>query len=442
MTREKWKIPEQRGALLVLTALLLPVFFACAGVAVDLGSMYAHKSNLQNAVDAAALAGAAGYIAGEETAEYHPGANTMSDEYLKADLGKGYQNVIDKDFQAQTVSGKTYYRVKVTQKSPVYFMTLLGLDSLMDVSADAVALVGSETSGTPDFEFKDLISVKTIGDLASLASGGSTGGNNGRLHEIFAEKAKRSGISGRSRLDLMMVRAGLPLLGSEFLAISAGLSLLVFVIFALATLNPVTGLLAVLLFLAADFVFVQRRISKRLNNFQRQLADCLSLVANSLRAGFSFLQTMEIISREMEPPMSTEFEKVMRDTSLGKSLDEALHDMDERVGSADFSLVVTAVLIQQQVGGNLATILDTIRETISERIRIRREVNTLTAQGKMSGIVLACIPVALALFFYVSSPEYLEPLLTTDIGKMAIIGALFLVIVGFVIIRKIVDIKV
>ena len=165
-------------------------------------------------------------------------------------------------------------------------------------------------------------------------------------------------------------------------------------------------------------------------------------MANSLRAGFSFLQTMEIISREMEPPMSTEFERVMRDTSLGKSLDEALHDMDERVGSADFSLVVTAVLIQQQVGGNLATILDTIRSTITERIRIRREVNTLTAQGKMSGIVLACIPVALALFFYISSPEYLTPLLTTDIGKVAIIGTVFLVIVGFIIIRKIVDIKV
>lgn len=264
-----------------------------------------------------------------------------------------------------------------------------------------------------------------------------------RLHEIFAEKARRTGsTSRRSRLDLMMVRAGLPLLGSEFLAISAGGALLVFIIFALATRNPVTGLLALLLFLAADFVFVQRRITKRLNNFQRQLADCLSLVANSLRADFSFLQTMEIISREMEPPMSTEFERVMRDTSLGKSLDEALHDMDERVGSADFSLVVTAVLIQQQVGGNLATILDTIRSTITERIRIRREVNTLTAQGKMSGIVLACIPVALALFFYITSPEYLTPLLTTDIGKIAIIGTVFLVIVGFIIIRKIVDIKV
>lgn len=264
-----------------------------------------------------------------------------------------------------------------------------------------------------------------------------------RLHEIFAEKARRTGsTSRRSRLDLLMVRAGLPLLGSEFLAISAGLSLFVFVIFALATFNPVTGLLAAFLFLAADFVFVQRRVSRRLNSFQRQLADCLSLVANSLRAGFSFLQTMEIISREMEPPMSTEFERVMRDTTLGKSLDEALHSMDERVGSADFSLVVTAVLIQQQVGGNLATILDTIRETISERIRLRREIGTLTAQGRATGIILACIPVVLALFFYTLAPSFIQPLITTTIGHIAIGAAILLEIVGFIVIYKIVDIKI
>ena len=263
-----------------------------------------------------------------------------------------------------------------------------------------------------------------------------------RLHEIFAEKAKRAGSSRRSRLDLLMVRAGLPLLGSEFLAISAGLSLFVFIIFALAAFNPVTGLLAAFLFLAADFVFVQRRVSRRLNNFQRQLADCLSLVANSLRAGFSFLQTMEIISREMEPPMSTEFERVMRDTSLGKSLDEALHDMDERVGSADFSLVVTAVLIQQQVGGNLATILDTIRETISERIRLRREIGTLTAQGRATGIILACIPIALFMFFYLTSPEFIKPLLTTSIGHLAIGAAVVMEVIGFIVINRIVNIKI
>lgn len=264
-----------------------------------------------------------------------------------------------------------------------------------------------------------------------------------RLHEIFAEKARRTGsTSRRSRLDLLMVRAGLPLLGSEFLAISAGLSLFVFIIIALATFNPVTGLLAAFLFLAADFVFVQRRVSRRLNNFQRQLADCLSLVANSLRAGFSFLQTMEIISREMEPPMSTEFERVMRDTSLGKSLDEALHDMDERVGSADFSLVVTAVLIQQQVGGNLATILDTIRETISERIRLRREIGTLTAQGRATGIILACIPIALFMFFYLTSPEFIKPLLTTSIGHLAIGAAVVMEVIGFIVINRIVNIKI
>lgn len=151
---------------------------------------------------------------------------------------------------------------------------------------------------------------------------------------------------------------------------------------------------------------------------------------------------MEIISREMEPPMSTEFERVMRDTSLGKSLDEALHDMDERVGSADFSLVVTAVLIQQQVGGNLATILDTIRETISERIRLRREIGTLTAQGRATGIILACIPVVLALFFYTLAPSFIQPLITTTIGHIAIGAAIILEIVGFIAIYKIVDIKI
>jgi tight adherence protein B len=189
-------------------------------------------------------------------------------------------------------------------------------------------------------------------------------------------------------------------------------------------------------------IFLQRRISRRKEAFERQLADCLTLVSNSLRAGFSFLQTMEIISREMQPPMSTEFANVMRNTSLGRTMEDALQEMDQRVGNEDFSLVITAVLIQQQVGGNLATILDTIRETISERIRLRREVGTLTAQGKFSGLVLTCIPVALGLFFAVTSPEYLKPLLTTSIGKMAIGAAVVMEIIGYLIISRIVDIKI
>ena len=264
-----------------------------------------------------------------------------------------------------------------------------------------------------------------------------------RFHELFAERNRRPGRPwNRKNLDLMMIQAGLPLLGKEYVAIAGGLAVLVFLVTAVAGRSLVTGLLGGILTVFGAVIFLQRRISRRKEAFERQLADCLTLVSNSLRAGFSFLQTMEIISREMQPPMSTEFANVMRNTSLGRTMEDALQEMDQRVGNEDFSLVITAVLIQQQVGGNLATILDTIRETISERIRLRREVGTLTAQGKFSGLVLTCIPVALGLFFAVTSPEYLKPLLTTSIGKMAIGAAVVMEIIGYLIISRIVDIKI
>ena len=264
-----------------------------------------------------------------------------------------------------------------------------------------------------------------------------------RFHELFAERNRRPGRPwNRKKLDLMMIQAGLPLLGKEYVAIAGGLAVLVFLVTAVAGRSLVTGLLGGILTLFGAVIFLQRRISRRKEAFERQLADCLTLVSNSLRAGFSFLQTMEIISREMQPPMSTEFANVMRNTSLGRTMEDALQEMDQRVGNEDFSLVITAVLIQQQVGGNLATILDTIRETISERIRLRREVGTLTAQGKFSGVVLTCIPVALGLFFALTSPEYLKPLLTTSMGKIAIGAAVVMEIIGYLIISRIVDIKI
>ncbi|MDD7196016.1 MAG: type II secretion system F family protein [Acidaminococcus fermentans] len=264
-----------------------------------------------------------------------------------------------------------------------------------------------------------------------------------RFHELFAERNRRPGRPwNRKKLDLMMIQAGLPLLGKEYVAIAGGLAVLVFLVTAVAGRSLVTGLLGGILTVFGAVIFLQRRISRRKEAFERQLADCLTLVSNSLRAGFSFLQTMEIISREMQPPMSTEFANVMRNTSLGRTMEDALQEMDQRVGNEDFSLVITAVLIQQQVGGNLATILDTIRETISERIRLRREVGTLTAQGKFSGLVLTCIPIGLGLFFAVASPEYLRPLLTTSIGKMAIGAAVVMEIIGYLIISRIVDIKI
>ncbi len=264
-----------------------------------------------------------------------------------------------------------------------------------------------------------------------------------RLRIAFRKQMRKMGSQKTaSKLDLMMHRAGLPLLGYEMVAISIGGGLLAGFVAMIFLGSLLSAILVGVLVFAAAWMWVKIRIAKRLQSFLYQLADCLTLISNSLRAGFSFLQTVELISKEMKPPVSTEFARVLRETNLGKPMEQALTEMDQRVGSPDFSLIVTAVLIQQQVGGNLADIIDVIRDTILERIRIRREIHTLTAQGRASGVVLALLPVAMGLFMYITSPEYMRPLLTTRLGQMIIAGAVFLEFVGFLIIRKIVDIKV
>ena len=243
-------------------------------------------------------------------------------------------------------------------------------------------------------------------------------------------------------LDLKMQQAGIPLLGTEFLVLLVLSVVVVGVIARVGSGRWYVAIMAAVLVMAAEYIYVLLRIERRASSFTNQLGDCLMMVANALRAGFSFLQAMEMISKEMEPPISEEFKHVMRDIGLGATLERALEDMDKRVGSPDFSLVVTAVLIQQQVGGDLARILDTISETIQDRIRMRREVQTLTAQGRMSGWVLAALPFVLAAFINIVSPNYLEPLFKETIGQIAIVIAIIMVIIGFLVIKRIVNIDV
>lgn len=251
-----------------------------------------------------------------------------------------------------------------------------------------------------------------------------------------------SNIRHARGLDFRMQQAGIPLLGTEFLVLLGVSMVVAFFVGLFITKRWPVGLMAAVGVAMAEWVYVLIKIDRREAAFTNQLGDCLTMVANAMRAGFSFLQAMELISKEMEPPMSTEFQHVMRDISLGASVERALEDMDKRVGSPDFSLVVTAVLIQQQVGGDLARILDTISETIQDRIRMRREVKTLTAQGRMSGWVLAALPVATGLLLSTISPGYMDPLLTDRLGHMAIAAAIILEIIGFFVIQRIVDIDV
>lgn len=251
-----------------------------------------------------------------------------------------------------------------------------------------------------------------------------------------------SNIRHARGLDFKMQKAGIPLLGTEFLLL-LGLSFFLTIVIAFIVSKKIyIGFMIAIVVVMAEWIYVLLRIDRREAAFTNQLGDCLMMVANAMRAGFSFLQSMELVSKEMEPPISEEFKHVMRDISLGASVERALDDMDQRVSSPDFSLVVTAVLIQQQVGGDLAHILDTISDTIQDRIRMRREVRTLTAQGRMSGWVLAGLPFALGAFISVVNPSYIEPLFTEKIGQMAIVFGIIMVLLGFLVIQRIVDIDV
>ena len=249
-------------------------------------------------------------------------------------------------------------------------------------------------------------------------------------------------LQSLTNLDQKLRQAGLPVLGTEsiiiaiLLAVVAGL--IVFSLTISLAISILAGASVIFIFYLAISLLVQRRQQK----FVNQLGDCLTTVANALRAGFSFTQAMDLVSKEMEPPISEEFAHVMRDVSYGMPLEQALEDMDGRVASADFSLVVTAVLIQREVGGNLAQVLDTISDTIKDRIRMRREILAITAQGRMSAWVLAGIPVFIAIVELIADPHHFDEMLDSGIGFPALIFAVISEIVGFAVIRKIVNIKV
>ncbi|MDY4474826.1 type II secretion system F family protein [Mitsuokella sp.] len=244
------------------------------------------------------------------------------------------------------------------------------------------------------------------------------------------------------RIELLMQQADWPLHGTEFEAILLLWGLLVGFVTFLVTLKGVMFFVGAIVAILLGFLLLALRIRRRRKKFTNQLGDMLTMVANALRAGFSFMQAFELISREMDAPMGKEVKLVVNEVNLGNTIESALNNMQQRVASPDFELVVTAVLIQRQVGGDLAQILDTISDTIQERIRMRREIMTLTAQGRASALVVSCIPIGLAVALSVLNPSYLKPLFETEIGEMFIVGAIILQLIGFIIIHRIVDIRI
>jgi tight adherence protein B len=188
------------------------------------------------------------------------------------------------------------------------------------------------------------------------------------------------------------------------------------------------------------YLKIQQR--RRLNSFNDQLGDSINLLANSLRAGYSLLQAMETVSKELPPPISVEFARVVREVSLGLSNEQAMNNMLRRIQSDDLDLMITAINVQHEVGGNLSEILEIIGHTIRERVRIKGEIRVLTAQGQMSGYVITFLPVVLGLILYAMNPDYMSAMFQEVCGWIMIGVALFGIVTGFIAIQKIVSIEV
>jgi tight adherence protein B len=310
-----------------------------------------------------------------------------------------------------------------------------------------------------------------FGGLASMLGGGGesvesrmaryAGPGSGQLAADAAEKTKRKARRRErkeidpfatlsadvedkrfaTRVQRDLARANLKLRVPEYYYIRFGASLALGVLLFVFR-DPLSGVVGFVLGYFLPRFWVGRRISGRLSSFNRQLPDTIVLLSNSLRAGSSFLQSIELVSREGGPPMSEEMGRVVREVNLGLGMEEALQNLVRRIKSEDLDLMVTAIGIQQQVGGNLAEILDTIAFTIRERVRIKGEINTLTAQGRVSGYLVAFLPIALGVVLNMINPAFMQPLFTQTVGRILIGVGIVMMTIGFLAIRKITDIKV
>lgn len=244
------------------------------------------------------------------------------------------------------------------------------------------------------------------------------------------------------KLEINLKRAGIPLKPEEFILfqwISIGLfGGVLFLISGKLLFLPIGFLIG---FMVPKF-WLQRKQRNRVMKFNEGLADTITTIVGSLRAGFSFPQALKTVVEEAHTPIKEEMEQVLTEMQYGHSIEEALTDLKERMPSEDLELMIQAILIQRQVGGNLATVLDKIVQTIRDRTRIERQIVTLTAQGRLSGLVIGLLPVILGLVIYFIEPDYIGPLFSHPVGLMMVGGGFLSGIIGFILIRKLTMIEV
>lgn len=239
-----------------------------------------------------------------------------------------------------------------------------------------------------------------------------------------------------------IVSAGIMLRVEEYVLIWITLTFIPSLLYYSASGNFWGSIVLVFIGVAIPPIVVSVMKTRRLNLFGVQLGDALLLISNGLRAGFSFEQVIENVAKDMPNPISQEFSRVSRELRMGLSLENSLSSLTERMENTDLRLLTSAVLIQRQVGGNLADILDTISITIQDRIKIKNHIRSMTAQGKISGLIVGSIPIFLFITISMSNPEYTSMFTQTTFGIILLVIAITMELMGFLIIRKMINLKV
>ncbi len=256
-----------------------------------------------------------------------------------------------------------------------------------------------------------------------------------RIDAMFQANEQWAGAAapskpGKLSLAEQLSRADLKLRTSEWMLVRVGtaafLALVGLLRFGLGAFGVQALLLGVLGYFIPQFYlgFRQRR---RLKSFNNQLGDTLVLMANALKTGYSLAQALDVVANKASPPMNQEFDRVVKEVNLGAGIEESLGRMVRRTESSDLDMVATAIAINRKIGGNLSEILETISETIRERVRIKGEMSSMTAQARGSGYMITALPIVLGVFMYFVTPAYFAPMLGSPIGiGMLVVAAIFM----------------
>lgn len=250
------------------------------------------------------------------------------------------------------------------------------------------------------------------------------------------------GAEGRKQLQLKLRCAGVSMTAEEYRGLKAAAMVILSVILFLRSLGPQ----GIVLGTAAGWLMpdsiLRIRTAKRRRNINEQLPETLNIIANGIRAGFSFTQSVGQAVRRQEGAIADELKRFLRENTLGKPLDEALRHLAERVSDPDLDLAVRALLIQRQVGGPLADILDQIVATMRERVKLRGDARTMTAQGKLSAAIVIAMPIVMAILLTLVNPEYLQLMFIHPLGQIVLIGSAVLYVAGIFVLSRIVKVRI